>query len=491
MRLKNINQKKLYRILLVDDEPAILKSIKFTLEVNGYSIDTCSDPLVAIDLVKGQNYELLILDYLMSPIHGDKVVEKIREFNKEIYILLLTGHSSLVPPLETIQRLDIQGYCEKSERYDQLLLLVASAIKSIDMMNTIKTTRDGLNKILQSVPKVYQLQPINNILQEILLELMPMLKAEDAFILIDNIIDLDNNIVNGTLYNGIGAYLGGLDNISVELLEHIGYVRTLKEIRVIGNSVLLPLISEKYDTLGVIYVSSGNIDDESLKLLQIYSSIVSSSISNALLHRLINIKNEELDKQREQLALWYIETVRTIRLTINFKDEYTCDHSDRVAEYAVKIGKAFNLSEKELELLKNGGIFHDVGKIGTEDAILKKTSSLDDAEYYEIKKHSERGAMILSAVSMFRDVVPLVLYHHERYDGKGYPKGLKGNDIPFLAKIITVADSFDAMTTDRKYRSKLPMEAVINELKNNKGKQFDPEIVDKFIELIEKGEIKI
>ena len=122
---------------------------------------------------------MIMLDYIMTPIHSDEVVAKIREFNKDIYILLLKCHKDLAPPLETIKVLDIQGYCEKGDRFDQLLLLIESGIKSISQMRTIKQFKDGLNKILQAVPKIYQLQPIGTILEEILEGLMPLVNSKN------------------------------------------------------------------------------------------------------------------------------------------------------------------------------------------------------------------------------------------------------------------------------------------------------------------------
>ena len=129
---------------------------------------------------------MLILDYMMSPINGDKVVEKVREFNDHIYILLLTGHKDMAPPLETIKALEIQGYSEKTDRFDQLILLIESGIKSIKQMRTIRKFRDGLNKILEAVPKIYQLQPIGSILEGILIEVMYFVNSENAFILVDS-----------------------------------------------------------------------------------------------------------------------------------------------------------------------------------------------------------------------------------------------------------------------------------------------------------------
>src|SRR5699024_6263578 len=124
-----------YKIIAVDDEEGIVDSLSVFLRRSGYDLVGVTDPLEAIELVRNEHFDLMILDFIMTPIHGDKVVEEIRKFNKELYILLLTGHKDLAPPLETIRKLDIQGYCEKSDKFDQLLLLIESGIKSIEQMN--------------------------------------------------------------------------------------------------------------------------------------------------------------------------------------------------------------------------------------------------------------------------------------------------------------------------------------------------------------------
>ena len=143
------------------------------------------------------------------------------------------------------------------------------------------------------------------------------------------------------------------------------------------------------------------------------------------------------------------------------------------------------LPEADIERLKIGGIFHDIGKIGTNDDILLKNSRLDDNEYNEIKKHPLKGANILSAMSMFKDIVPLVEYHHERIDGRGYPHGLKGEEIPLLARIISVSDAFDAMTSDRVYRTKMGLSQAIEQLEKGKSTQFDENVVDAFLKLLD------
>ncbi len=328
------NEDAKYKIIAVDDEVGILDSLNVFLTKAGYSFVGISDPMEAIERVKNEHFDLMLLDFIMTPIHGDQVVEEIRKFNAELYILLLTGHKDLAPPLDTIRRLDIQGYCEKSDKFDQLLLLIESGIKAISQMQEIKDI------------------------------------------------------------------------------------------------------------------------------------------------------NEKLKNTYEELEKAYLESIETLRYTVEAKDSYTRGHSDRVSEYSYLIGKYLNLPEDDLKKLKLGGLFHDIGKIGIPDSILLKTEKLTDDEYSEIKNHPAIGAHILSNASMFADIIPIVKHHHERYDGNGYPGKLKGEDIPYLARITAVADTFDAMTSRRAYRDPLPLDVVKSEFEKNSGTQFDPNIVPVFLDIL-------
>ncbi len=478
-----------YRILIVDDDEGIIRSIQVLLKRSGYYYTGVTDPLEAIEKLRLEEFDLLILDYIMEPMHGDKVVARIREFNAEIYILLLTGHKDLAPPLETIRALDIQAYCEKSDKFDQLLLLIESAIKSISQMRTIKKFKDGLNKILQAVPQIYQLQPIDSILEEILTGILPLVHSENAFILVDDSTHVE--AAKNIIFKGIGIYHTNMDDfmgmLGPEIIEQIGYARLNKQVVKMDTGVILPLVNELANVIGVLFIESRDFE-EGLKLLEIYASQAAASLNNAFLHSMVNIKNEELIKTYSELRNRYMETIEALRLAVDAKDMYTRGHSDRVAFFAIKIGEAFSLSAKELELLRIGGIFHDIGKIGTADDILLKIGKLSEKEYLEIKKHPIKGANILGAVSMFKEVVPLVMCHHERIDGEGYPLGLAGDEIPFLAKILAVADAFDAMTSDRLYRTKLDLEEAVSQLKAGAGTQFDADIIQKFIALLENFE---
>ena len=156
MRKGNVTQASNgYKIIVVDDEMGIIDSLSIFLKRSGYEFTGVTDPLEAIERVKNEHFDLMLLDFIMTPIHGDQVVEEIRKFNKELYILLLTGHKDLAPPLETIRRLDIQGYCEKSDKFDQLLLLIESGIKAISQMNLIKDINLELQETYARLERSY------------------------------------------------------------------------------------------------------------------------------------------------------------------------------------------------------------------------------------------------------------------------------------------------------------------------------------------------
>ena len=187
----------------------------------------------------------------------------------------------------------------------------------------------------------------------------------------------------------------------------------------------------------------------------------------------------------------YLDSIQTLRYTVEAKDPYTRGHSDRVAEYSVLIGEKLGLSEADLKTLRVGGLFHDIGKIGIPDSILLKESKLTDDEYSEIKNHPSIGAHILCNAEVFQDIIPIVKHHHERYDGRGYPGKLQGENIPYFARIAAVADAFDAMTSKRTYRNSLPIGVVRAEIEKNLGTQFDPELGKIFLNIIDNEYDKI
>lgn len=166
---------------------------------------------------------------------------------------------------------------------------------------------------------------------------------------------------------------------------------------------------------------------------------------------------------------------------VDAKDTYTCGHSERVALLSRFLAQEAQLPEATVERIYTAGLLHDVGKIGVSEAVLQKPARLTPIEYEQIKQHPEIGARILADVKQLQDIIPAVMHHHERYDGKGYPTGLAGKDIPMMGRLVCLADCFDAMTTSRTYRPAMPLEVALTELRRCAGTQFDPELTDVFL----------
>ncbi|MBR5220216.1 MAG: HD-GYP domain-containing protein [Clostridia bacterium] len=329
MRLtKQVNQNRI-SILTLDDDPIITSTIQAYFQRSGYQVDIENDPYNAIDRIRNGNYDILLLDFLMSPICGDQVVEEIRKFNQDLFIILLTGHKSMAPPVKTIRQLDIQGYYEKNDRFDQLELLVESCVKSIRQMRTIQEYKSDLEKA-------------------------------------------------------------------------------------------------------------------------------------------------------------YIQTIEILRHVVESRDKETKGHSERVAVLAKEIAQELLLSPEEVEMIHVAGLFHDVGKIGVPDSILLKNGPLTNDEYQKIKGHPAEGERIIISYAPFKEILCIVRGHHERYNGTGYPDGKAGEEICLGARIIAVADSFDAMMSNRTYRKGLGFDKTIEELEKGKNTQFDPKIVDVFMQLVSK-----
>ena len=333
-KMNNIKTINKLKILAVIDEQGILDSLDIFFKKSGFYFVGTQNPILALNNLKKEHFDILIFDYTTSLQYERNIIEEIRDIDNDLYILLLTNNNQITPSYDFIKKFNIQGYCEKWNNFNQLILLIESGINYVNQLNRIK--------------------------------------------------EINNNLVNA---------------------------------------------------------------------------------------------NQQLEQS-------YLDSIQLLRHTVEAKDSYTKGHSDRVSLYSVLIGKKLGLSDEDLKKLEIGGLFHDIGKIGIPDSILQKNGRLSKYEYSIIQKHPLIGANILSTASIFQDIIPIVKYHHERYDGKGYPERLSGKKIPYLARITAVADTFDAMTSKRSYRDALPLDCVISEIQKCKGSQFDPKIADTFIEIL-------
>ncbi|HLG51956.1 MAG TPA: HD-GYP domain-containing protein [Chloroflexota bacterium] len=194
-------------------------------------------------------------------------------------------------------------------------------------------------------------------------------------------------------------------------------------------------------------------------------------------------------ERRQELQRAYLETIHMLAAAVEARDPYTGGHLERVTRYTIALGRALNWSREDLNIAEMGAILHDIGKIGIRDAILCKEGPLTAEEWAHMREHPVIGARILEGITFLRPVIPYVRHHHERYDGTGYPDGLRGEAIPIGGRLIAVADAFDAMTTSRPYRQALPVEDALAELRRAAGSQLDPVIVEAFLAAYARGEI--
>jgi HD-GYP domain-containing protein (c-di-GMP phosphodiesterase class II) len=185
----------------------------------------------------------------------------------------------------------------------------------------------------------------------------------------------------------------------------------------------------------------------------------------------------------------FVGTVKALAAAIDGKDKYTRGHSERVARISVGIGRQLGMGDEELETLRISALLHDVGKIAIDDAILKKPAALTDAEFEIMKTHPQRGYKIMSQIPAMKDFLPGMYMHHEMVNGQGYPQGLKDEEIPLQAKIVSVADTFDAMTIDRPYQKGMLLPAALERIKSFVGTRYDAKVVDALIKGCENGEI--
>jgi HD-GYP domain-containing protein (c-di-GMP phosphodiesterase class II) len=240
------------------------------------------------------------------------------------------------------------------------------------------------------------------------------------------------------------------------------------------NILCVPVLSRN-EVIGVMQAlnkKEGGFSKRDLKLLTSLTDQVAIALENASLH--------------EELKQTFVEVVESLAEAIEKRDPYTGGHTKRVVQYSLMIADEIHLDGEERDRLKMGALLHDVGKIGIDDSVLRKPAKLDEIEFEKMKAHPSIGADILGKIPQIKNIIPGILHHHEWYNGKGYPDGLSGNTLPEIARIISIADTYDAMTTDRPYRKGLTHDFAIAELKKFSGTQFDPQFVNAFIRAFEK-----
>ncbi|MFH1593528.1 MAG: HD domain-containing phosphohydrolase [Candidatus Omnitrophota bacterium] len=291
-----------------------------------------------------------------------------------------------------------------------------------------------------------------------------------------------------------GNYISGI----LELNYHVeAFVKQLRDTLlktivlcslgfVIGAFLGIPLLNPTLNRIDVLRIAAEEIEKGNYNYAVTINSKDELGLLAQAFEKMRNGIKDYIEKLKES---WlkekraHLESVKALSEAIAVREPYTKGHIERVSKYSELIARELALPAGEIEIIKYGCIIHDIGKIGIDINIINKASKLTSAEYEDMKQHPYLGTKIIDGVDFLEKAKDIILYHHERYDGTGYPKGLKGEDIPINARVVALADVYDAMTSDRPYRGKSEAREIVERIKNESGKQFDPKIVDAFLKI--------
>jgi response regulator RpfG family c-di-GMP phosphodiesterase len=479
------------KVLIVDDEPSICDILEKFLSKKGYDVLRATDGASAIEIIKNDMVDIVVSDIKMPGMSGVELLQKIREYNRALPVLITTGFPTLDTAIEAL-KLGAYDYLTKPFHLEEIAEKIRRALmqRQLEEENLLFSKLVSLHevtKILASTLDITELQ------EKFLDFSMKIGKADGGALIFSD--DRQKLTLGRKLGNDfppdfwvklpfVLAAKWVLERQEPLIIEAGGkdLPAGLKPIPSELQSLISFPLKTPSQTIGVLNLVRtpgrepfSNLD---LELINVLASQASISLENVRLYH--NIREN------------YIKTIRAFAVAVEVKDLYTHGHSEKVKEYAVRIAKQLGLPHHEIERIQYAGLLHDIGKIGISEAILNKPGKLTAQEFQEIKKHPEMGAKIIADVPFLKTLVPLVLHHHEFFGGGGYPANLSGADIPFGARILSVSDAYEAMTSNRPYRNSMSQEEALSILENAKGMQFDPTIVDAFTAIMrsEKDPIK-
>jgi putative nucleotidyltransferase with HDIG domain len=490
-------------ILFVDDEESILEVASEYFQQKDYHVVTAMNGEDALAVLEQTEIDCCFTDINMPGMDGLELAEHIREKDMTIPVIVMTGYPSLENTINTLKNgvvdflikpvnleqmeLCVQRVLRQRKIFEDNLLLKKelASKKRIEALNRELISKvdelNNLNKIMNDFEQVTSSRELFSRVVELAREVT---QADEARLFIISPaeekpfqVTFSKKKTNGT--GEIEAAVEGLvleiidDGIPLLISESTG-VRNLPAR--IQSAMAVPLkIREKVFGVVTAFVDEGTyrFTEKDLYYLSFMGTKAADTAENIALYETIT----------ENL----FSTLRAFVKAVEARDAYTKEHSNRVAEMAVVLGREMGCSEEELNLLNFAGRLHDIGKIGIRDNILLKPGRLTDEEFEIIKEHPAIGAMIVSQLGLWDRETQIIRHHHERFDGTGYPDGLKGVAIPFLSRIMAVADAYDAMASDRAYRRKLDFGKVCEIIRGGSGAQFDPRVVSVFFSLVDSG----
>ncbi|MGE4357707.1 MAG: HD domain-containing phosphohydrolase [Candidatus Omnitrophota bacterium] len=483
------------KILVVDDDSLVLETMRDILEAEGFQTVLSSRPQEGLSLLESENnIDLVITDIKMPEMSGIEFLRLVKKIDLDIPVIIITGFASLETAIEAIRE-GAYDYIIKPFEVEKIIAIIQRAIKEKRLseknkilLNDLKDTARELDRRLQ---QLFHLDKVSRtICSEFELEdfLHSLLNATASAINAKRgslmLFDEEEKCLKIKVLKGLNELLvetvrlkkgEGIPGVVLEKAkiissedirkENLNLSKIDQELYQSKNFISIPIEGKKR-VWGVLNLSDWpegfSFSTVDLRLLSILTSQAWIALENSKL-------NGELQNS-------YLHTLQVLASAIEAKCKYTRGHSERVAKYAIQFAKQLKLSEKEIKKIQFACGVHDIGKINIADSILNKATPLNPEEWKVMREHPNKGVEILIPLGLLKELIPLVKCHHEHYDGRGYPQGLKGKEIPLEARIITLFDAYDAMTSHRPYRNKMSKEDALKEIERNLGKQFDPQL---------------
>ena len=492
------------RILFVDDEENILEIVKEYFQEKGYDVITADNGRTAAEILKNEKIDCCFTDINMPEMDGLELTEFIWRNDNSIPVVIMTGYPSMNNAIQTLKK-GVVDFLIKPVNLSQMEICLKRVLRERKLFieNILlkkelesKARIDRLNREL--LGKVDELNTLNRIMSEF----TTIESSSDAF---ESLAKIALEVTNAD-----EARLWVIEKNSYSPHELISKSRGIKNTLSppVFSEIIKAAVNEKKPLLISCSDNEQILPDGVSSLMAVPLSIrekVFGVLTTSVTRKEIEFNEKELyylsfmankaSYAIENLALYetiydnLFSTLYAFVKAIEAKDPPTQQHSSRVAAIAITMGKQLGFSTGELDILNFAGHLHDIGKIGIRDDILQKSGSLTAEEFDIIKSHPVIGARIVGQLGLWDREQEIIRLHHERFDGTGYPDGLKGEDIPFLVRILSVADVYDAMTSDRIYRNRLSENRVLEWIYQNSGKQFDPEVVKIFMHLYQQGKI--
>jgi len=493
------------KILIIDNEKTIGLLLKDLLKDKGFFIDTASSEEEGYQVIGEHNFDIVIMDYNLKEDREFGFIQKIKDLDPNIVTIIMESHPSF-ESIQEVLRMGVFDYIVKPFNLDEISFSISRAI-SYRQLNTlnkkmiadleshnkkleklIMERTEGIRFLFKVTREISSTLGLVEVISSIVSKTALVLNSEKCSILLLNsdsgelVIKYSHGLSKEIIKNtrikpgeGISGWVFKHQQaIRVEDIESDQRFKIRNKEKYYTNSFLsVPLILRE-EAIGVI-----NVNDKKTRDKYVEKDL--DFVKELAVEASIAIENAKLFSSLKSTSL---KAFMIINSTINDKDHYTKQHTDDVAKYSIALAAKMGLSEVEVSEIKRAALLHDLGKVGIHDDILVKKDQLTPEEWEEMKSHPLRGANILRPLDFLGNVIPIIEQHHERVDGQGYPNGLKGLDILLGAKIIAVADSYCAMTTERPHKKAFTKEEALEEIKKNIGSQFSAEVVEAFMRMM-------